>query len=113
MHDQLQRFAGGKNRPHAGQSQTGFIAWNRHGIEPALVEMLHRHTDEFAQDRLKARTVPLVEQVPRGEAGFGQHGGGHVAAAFLEVVRNIFHNVRELEALSKPHADFRHLPHLP
>lgn len=61
MHDELERFAGGENRPHAGQSQTGFIAWNRHGVEPALIEMLNRHTDEFAQDWLKTCAVLLVE----------------------------------------------------
>jgi len=112
-HDELQRFAGGENWPHAGQSQTSFIAWNRHGVEPALVKMFQRHADKFSQDWLKTCSVLLVQQVPCGESGFGQHGCRHIAAAFLEIMRDIFHNIRELEPLPKSHADLRHLPHLP
>ena len=61
LHDQLERFAGGENRPHAGESQSHFVARDRHRIEPALIEMFHRHTNQLAQDRLKARSIPLIQ----------------------------------------------------
>ena len=45
IHDQPERFACREDRPHAGESKARFIAWNRDGVEPALVKMLHRRTD--------------------------------------------------------------------
>src|SRR6185295_8165375 len=45
IHDQPERFTCGEDRPHAGESKACFISWNRHGVEPALVKMFHRHMD--------------------------------------------------------------------
>ena len=72
IHDELERFSGRKDRPHAGSRKPGFITRNRHRVEPALIEVLDCQANECTQDRSEARKVFLIQEVLRLQAPLPQ-----------------------------------------
>ncbi len=62
--------------------------------------------------RNRAR-FPAVEQVSRRQSFLSQHRFRHIAAPALEIVREVFNHVGELQPFPETHADLGHAPDVP
>ena len=109
----MQGFPGKEDRPHAGETKPDFAPGHGHRIAPSLVEMAPRNSNQYTENRLEGSQLLLLEQVLRLELCLAKQCRGKITASSLEIASHIFQDIRELQSLPEPDADFRHLMFIP